>query len=109
MTLFCARLESVYHTGGNGRSSRKLCERIVMPIVHDFIPVLSRLLALSRSTVLVVVVMVVVVKRNYFLSPVGLVGGRRDPLPTYQNDTALLMYCHNQCVVYYDSQPRMCC
>ena len=33
-------------------------ERIVMPIVHDFIPLLSRVLALSRSTVLVLVVVV---------------------------------------------------
>ena len=34
-------------------------ERIVMPIVHDFIPLLSLVPALSRSTVLVVVVVVV--------------------------------------------------
>ena len=36
-------------------------ERSVMPIVHDFIPLLSRVVALSRSTVLVVVVVVMVV------------------------------------------------
>ena len=36
-----------------------------MPIVHDFIPVLSHLLGLSWSTVLVVVVMVVVVERQH--------------------------------------------
>ena len=39
----------------------KLCERIVMHIVHDFIPLLSLVLTLSQSTVVVVVVVVMVV------------------------------------------------